>query len=685
MIGAYQVSPMEEKQTLPDIVPMRRGRPIKSELESKGPKPPPSPIRGAVGDPFTALDSTLPSVPNGDLVDGVSCRFPPLDEFSILHDSGSKFAFDLSSEPTAKAPKDIRARVTDALADDAFAQPLAPAKALPNPGVPTLHLDAKLTDVSELSISKASQLPTNQQDLSQRPQMVSTGTMTSPSPPSTIISTRSPRPIFHFPPAEHRSSSQPRRHDADTLAASNLKPDALVNIRPGLRDHRSKSQLSALDVAKSSTSSRPSLEGPRPSMLETHSTINRSKSASSRARPFNVNEDGTRTSQSRETARGERYRTEPHQETYNREYIPSSRNSGPSNGLESSNISSDVEFLRAIEEQDPTKRKVKRSGSGSKHAKRSSMPSLSLSGTKSLLVGRFGDAFRRFETNSGGPSQRGSSPSPKRGDSDLTPIAGSEATDGRSDDGHAIEETEPIPPEVRRELERRRLSQEEKRVADAGAAYRRKFTEKPEGQNPSSEGQRNSRAASIQSKVKSLLDESGRASPLKPDQDYGLYSSNPPVPNPQVQDEPFSRTIPSQSQIQKKPPPSNNALHPSMRSNPPPSEPAQNTYKQQTPVITSSVPSTTDRPFPRPSAPPKPHALRAGNVREDLPPPSKPTTSSLVAGKTQLPYSVSDSTAIPPVGSEDWEKNFSKRYPALAGLEMVETEIDSGGGGRKES
>jgi len=31
--------------------------------------------------------------------------------------------------------------------------------------------------------------------------------------------------------------------------------------------------------------------------------------------------------------------------------------------------------------------------------------------------------------------------------------------------------------------------------------------------------------------------------------------------------------------------------------------------------------------------------------------------------------------------NDDWETHFSKRYPDLAGLEMEETEIDSGASG----
>ena len=112
-------------------------------------------------------------------------------------------------------------------------------------------------------------------------------------------------------------------------------------------------------------------------------------------------------------------------------------------------IDSNVDFLKAIEEEEASKRKEKRLSSGSRHIKRASMPSVSLSGTKSLLAGRFGDAFKRFEANTSGSEQRASSRSPVRGPNDLTPIAGSEATDGRSDDGNDLEDSQEIPPEMR--------------------------------------------------------------------------------------------------------------------------------------------------------------------------------------------------------------------------------------------
>lgn len=408
-------------------------------------------------------------------------------------------------------------------------------------------------------------------------------------------------------------------------------------------------------------------------MLHTNNTINRSKSASSRSRPTGgYDEPKKPVFPSREISREEPPRKEPSQEKYETEYVPPVFNGEPDSSIEASNISSNVDYLRAIEEKDPSRRREKRLSGGSKHIKRSSMPSISLSGTKSLLAGRFGDAFRRFETNAGSPGQRGLCPSPERGESDLTPIAGSEATDGRSDDGDGLEETEPISPEIRRELERRRLSQEEKRVTDAATAYRQKFTEKiDDGRAASGEGPVNSRAASIQSKVKTLLDENGRSSP-KPDREFGRYVSQPPLPKPVVPSDSSSRPVSRQQPAPRKSL-NNAAPQPPVKL----TSVADNALPSHKPhpSSTSSAPPTVDRPFPRPSAPPKPHALRTGNNREE----SFPAKPVALAGKT-LSQPVPDPVA-PAAAREDWETNFSKRYPALSGLEMVETEIDGGGGG----
>jgi AP2-associated kinase len=67
------------------------------------------------------------------------------------------------------------------------------------------------------------------------------------------------------------------------------------------------------------------------------------------------------------------------------------------------------------------------------------------------------------------------------------------------------------------------------------------------------------------------------------------------------------------------------------------------------------------RPAQRPTAPPKPQVLRTG---QGIALPGGSATDGVQAGEAASP-------------NDDWEANFSKRYPSLSGLELVETEIDS--------
>lgn len=693
-VGAFKAPLVEEKQTIPDITPMRRGRPTKPGVDHK-PKPSPSPLRAVANDPFIALDAAPTNPPEALPTDDPSIRFPPLDEFSLLHDSGSKFAFDV--EAKNKPSKNISQRVTDALADEAFAQPKATNRSsLQHPSKPparTPSLEVKPKSIADgTSKSKAVPYPNHQDSTAQRPTMVSTGTMTSPSPPSPTLPNiaNSHRPVFSFPPSSptHRSSSQPRPFDTSEMEAVAFQVDGVVQKRPNFLGHRSKSQILS---EESSKNHQPSLEVRHRSayLSGVDVTVQRSKSANSKARPSSV-QTPSKPNLLRRLSR-EKYKVEEsNQETVNSPLLTSALTGEADDGEEAVKIDSNVDFLKAKEEEDASKRKEKRISSGSRHIKRASMPSVSLSGTKSLLAGRFGEAFRRFETNTGAPDQRDSSHSPVRG-SDLTPIAGSEATDGRSDDGSALEESEEIPPEMRRELERRRLSQEEKRVADAAAAYRQRLAEGGDDGKRRPVGL-NNKAASIQSKVQSLLDESGRASPspTKTASGYGRFTDlSDEQPNRQSQ--PFhpprttSRQIPmqpsegfnSQTRLKSKPvpdmPPTVGPPNPSLSNRPPP---FQNPPHHSAPPI--------EQPFTRPTGPPKPQpkpqTLRTG----DRPPsPAKPP--SLVA-KKPLPSRLQQQQSLPEAASldgadDDWETTFSKRYPDLSGLEMVETEIDSGAGG----
>ena len=695
MVGAFKAPLVEEKQSIPDITPMRRGRPTKAAANHK-PNPSPSPLRAAANDPFIALDAAPTTVPAPLPSDDPSIRFPPLDEFSLLHDSGGKFAFE--PEAKSKPPKDINQRVTDALADDAFAQPKAstqsPTQTLSKPPARTSSLEAKpKSGLDDKSKAKAIQIPKRQDSASQRPAMVSTGTMTSPSPPSPTLQTtaNSNRPVFRFPSSSptHRSSSQPRASDALETEAAPFRTDVVGQKRPNFLGHRSKSQILN---EESSKAHQPSLEVKHPSayLSGVDVTVQRSKSANSKARPSSV-QTPSKPNLLRRLSR-ERYKLEEtNHETVNAPLLTSALTGEADDTEEAIRIDSNVDFLKAMEEEESSKRKEKRMSSGSRHIKRASMPSVSLSGTKSLLAGRFGEAFRRFETNTGAPEQREQSHSPVRGN-DLTPIAGSEATDDRSDDEYAFEESEEIPPEMRRELERRRLSQEEKRVADAAAAYRQRLAEGGDDVKRRPPGL-NNKAASIQSKVQSLLDESGRASPspTKTASGYGRFT-NPSDEQPLRQAQPNHPPRTTSRQIPMQPP---NDLGSQMlpASKPIPGMPLSvgrpnpSLSNRATPLQNSPRHSAppTEMPFTRPTGPPKPQPkpqiLRTG----DRPPsPAKPP--SLLVAKKPLPSRLQQQHSLPETTSldgadEDWEASFSKRYPDLSGLEMVETEIDSGAAG----
>ena len=609
-------------------------------------------MRVISSDPFAALDAT-DATSNVTLFDDVSARFPPLDQFSILHESGNKFAFDQKSpSPAVPQPKDISQRVTEALADDAFAlpvtlntEPLTHSKSVP---ASIDALGSSRPVVSKQLLPKHTRLQQTQTSSSQRANMVSTGTMTSPSPPPP--ESASSRPIFHFPPpSDQRASSHPRTSDQQRVSEGPAEKADLPFHRPSLLDSRSKSQVATLSTIKPSVSSRPSLEGGRSAAINYDDTLSRSRSTNLRSRPVSAHiEPSRRLLHARSPSRGPPLTDALDHKSSDQEWYVSEPAAISSEDAEPAKIESNVEFLRAMEEEDPAKRKEKRSSSGSKHIKRASMPSISLSGTKSLLAGRFGEAFRRFETNTNSSIQRDRSPSVERRGSELTPIAGSEATDGRSDDGQVIEETEETPPEVRRELERRRLSMEERRVAEGAVAYKQRLAE---GGNDGGRGRSDgTRAALIQNKVQALLVENGKSSPTKTAEGYGRFTDMQKKVDETRATEPpplFIRSIPTHA-------PSQGDI--------------SSIHHQDIPTSTSSAPPN-ERAFPRPSAPPKPQALRTGGRGE----PYGSIPAKVLPAGARLTKDVEASNNN---DNEDWETDFSKRYPSLSGIKMVETRID---------
>ncbi|CAK4028885.1 related to serine threonine kinase ARK1 [Lecanosticta acicola] len=701
-IGLQKTTPQVQVQALPDIAPMRRGRPTAPTSQAPtAAKPAPSPSRG---DPFAALDSKNYDIRAG-AVDELSKRFPSLDEFSIAHEGG-KFPFSTTDPPLASPPpnatpeprESISERVSQALADEVFASKSPPAAATSRPKPQEVHQPQSRTrsppkpttaTVRDLK-QNFGQQPTVHQPLPVRPSVQYKSTATGSSPP--LISPKklpevSNRRIWRVPD-QSRSDSQPRPTEAAQAAASSLQPSLPPSHRPALQNaHRSKSHIATLGVSQASTSSRPSLEGGRPSANDVgNASISRTKSLNNRSRPASMyvssNMDFLRDQEQSRKRPSMEIRRPSRQPSQGREPEP-----------EDNPITDDIDFLRRTEESDVDRRKSMKEAMkihGSHHRKRSSLDALR-SGAKGMLSGRFGDAFKRFEQNQPDEGRHLDTGllTPEARDHDdepqlLSPISGSEATLSRHSEGEsAIDETEDLPPDVRRELERRRLSQEEKRVADAAAAYRARVATQGTGSV-----QAPTRASTIQRRVQSLLDE-GRQSPQpkKTAEDYGK--------NTDLQDEearPVTlSTAPATSGnrppvLARKP-----MMNMEMSNNPYPKTRPQ---RPESPAANmpppASVPSDA-APLQRvtsrlgPSAPPKPKALRTGG--NPWPPPQSPNTDNPQPKPAGLAALLAkDLEGVPDypprdssnrvVSREDDLDSFSKRYPSLSGIEMVETEIN---------
>ena len=629
-VGAMLSPPTQEKPpSIPDIAPMRRGRPTKPVSHHGSAKPSPSPLRIIdSSDPFSALDGgkALPA-------DDLSLRFPTLDQFSLLTDKRQKFEFDPTSDEKKPAKDDSRLseRVTNALADEAFGR--APSPRIPKPSKTAPPSSTAVQTVLERkrsvekNLDRAGLYTMIPSSLPQKSPMTATATIASPSPQTSFTAPSLNKPIHRFPPskASQRPTSEPwddeRSRATSSLAVSGSRLAHLLDLDASQYQH-------APDRApKSPASSRPSLEGSRPSMLDLEeNTLTRSRSANVRIRPASVNIGSRLDNPS--------VRRHPHEKAADNDLESATIESD-------TNIASDVDFLRAKEEEERSWKHHKRLSSGSRHGKRSSLPSISLSGTKNLLAGRFGDAFRKFEGGAHSSRQQSQSPSPSTDHiTSLTPIAGSVATD-LSDDRHDLDEIEDVSPEMRRELEKRKLEAEERRVETAAAEYRKRVAEGVGG------GRRERpRASSIQNKVQSLLKENERPA-TKTAAGYGRFTDlgngsqaknfeNPPpvqVPKASATKRIGERGLNSISVL-------------------------ESAVTSQSNYPLAQVPQRSGQ---RPTAPPKPQVLRTG---QGLGLSGDAANDGVLAGEAVSP-------------TDDWETDFSKRYPSLSGLELVETEIDS--------
>ncbi|KAI0879251.1 hypothetical protein GGS24DRAFT_440118 [Hypoxylon argillaceum] len=688
-VGAvYSPPPQQQAQALPEITPMRRGRPTTSNHAV----PSQAPTKITSGDPFAALDAKSGAKLESD---ELSSRFPTLDQFSLLHDHGSNFDFDsptspqaLSNAPTAQLDR----RAAEPLVDDAFAAPptksspvseghgkttdpghvqsaaatadlLRPSPPLGPPHKPTSGPPRQVAEKSKAStiisnnpeLQAISSTPAqSKHEAPSKPTMVSTGTMTGP----LDMQIREYPPIHRFPPADpHRSTSLPRQQDAPTSSQTRLDIHQTSRPSPSPRIPPAQSQ-SALTGHASST--RPSLEVGRPS-AEYLEPLVRSSSSTSRSRPASMYLESSIDYLREREAAIKPSRTPGHLSPK----IHPKASSPILEPQEESTIESNVEFLRTMEDYDGRKR-----DRGTKqHSKRSSLSSLS--GTKNILAGKFGDAFKRFEGNPSGSSVRTPSPLKDRESYNLTPIAGSEATDGRSDDGHFLAETE-LSPEMRRELEAQSLADEERRVEAAAAEYKQKIAARESGDLDPTPLPRSiggvSRATSIQNRVQNLLEESHKSSQQvqRTASGYGKFS-----------DEAAARSR-EEKELPELPARPAGTIH-----GPPPKPPTSSSEALARARSSGQGHSSVSRLVPpnKPNPAPKPthlNNLPTGGRRSPTKqfPPShafRASSDQLVGvglpGRPAIDMSFQE--------KEDYIQDFSKRFPSLSSIEMVERDIDA--------
>ncbi|PKS06807.1 hypothetical protein jhhlp_006882 [Lomentospora prolificans] len=656
VVGATFSPPVQQQQAIPEVVPMRRGRPPpaaapapQQQQQQQPPrqqqKPNASPQR-VNGDPFAALDSKKVT----GSADELSSRFPTLDQFDLFHAKGMKFDFDSPPSP-AQGSDDLRDRVSEKLADEAFAIPRgSPPKAadVPKPAAstppvvqsqprpPSVVVSSKKpssTPLKPVEMSRAQAIITSNPELqaisAKTSNYVSTGTMTTP--PRDDSAQRTGPQIYRFPPSDQKGPVSGLMEVNSTQQSWN-RPDDTSSTATRPVEH----------MRQPSNSSRPSLEGGRPPADLLDISEAHRGALGERQRPSSTHlESNLDFLREREAAKSQN-------SLHQRLPSLSKTSSAPSAPVvNNANIESNVDFLRSMENDDKKKDRT------SKQSKHRSIPSLS---GKHIIASKFGDAFKRFESNTPPqqpPPARTPSPSGSSQRSALTPIAGSGGTDGRSYDAGLLNmQEENITPEMRREAERLRLEEEERRVEAAAAEYRQRVTNKEAPTPlPKSIGGY-SRAVSIQNRVQSLLQEEQKSSTnvQRTAQGYGHYSD----------------TAAAQSRLDKQLPEL-------------PRKPVGSKPRVQTPSASGNLTSVPIR--AKPAIGPKPVAPRKPIHLNNIPTggrPASPPKPAIYHQSHQPPSGFSPD--MTQAQKEDYISDFSKRFPSLGALEMVEGDVGTEAG-----
>ncbi|RVD80611.1 uncharacterized protein DFL_008505 [Arthrobotrys flagrans] len=618
------------KDELPQIQQMRRGRPPRPNAEPNQ-RPNTSTSRGPgpkiTKDPFAALDPS-------NAEDELSARFPSVESFSILHDQGARFDFGGSPPESPSINKGesgtLSERVMKKLADQAFDDmpPIAATKSQP-----------LLTGSNDMASSFASQEARKVQTgatetPSNKPIMVSQGTMTSPA------STPSPHP------SRNNDRFQSRFGEQQSGSISATPTSNSGYMRPPLGEPSRSVSTSPYSPANLA---RRSFEPPRPV-----STIGSRPAPTGKARP-----KSTHIESNLDFLRdlGSSSRSKPSQPPK----LENNTTGRSTSSAVSEHIESSVDFLRMLQQESdaskggkPDKRLPTATPSSNKHKK---TPSITLVGTKNMLAGRFGEAFRRFEA--GPDSKKSGKTSPHTSEFPSDDYIGQQFSDLQ------VSSSE-IPAEIRREMEKRQLQEEERRVEAAAAAYKQSVAEKGTGVRPP-----RPRAGSIQRKVHALLNEEEKAYAPRTAEGYGRYT-DATAPKPH---EALEKELQGLSMAE--------SMQPSTDSEPPSVKSLVNRYArpgtEPQSGLNTAAPATQGNPGTRPSAPrqlpprpgPKPDKFR--KLPPSEPRPQIPADYGYGLGLTRSEVNespIQDVSSSNLGGRDDELLEFRKRYPSLSGMEF---------------
>lgn len=654
---------------------MRRGRvaaaaPAQAAPTKAAPAEPAPAQRVTSGDPFAALDAKTARKAEAD---EISSRFPSLDQFSLLHDSGSKFEFGAPTMSPQQQSSDRTQSLTEHLADESFSPaqkplPTIPPAARPHsaalpktgptvrpaPSEPSLSKVPSAPSTSKSDVSLAQTIISSNPDLraissKNTSRYVSTGTMTSPDLPANQVSNVLPA----------RVSSRVSSIQAQTV------PEGRRSVEP--KPSISRASTLQSDLIRIDSSPRLSVDGSRPSLDATVGAA-RNNLPASRPRPVSTNLEGSSLDYLREKEQSRPQSRVSPNPVWSPPPQPSPSRS-PLPGAESTKDNSDLDYLRSYEEREAQNEEMELRGN------RQSVDSFPEG--KSNLIGKFGDAFKRFENNTPATTARTPSPLKEFERRDLGPIEGPTIDDGRADIGVAEDEEE-LSPEKRRELERQQLLDEEARVAKAQAEYRTRVATNVSGSSGPRTSQPAPRSFNIQNRVQSLLSDEGRAAPVqRTAEGYGKYSdaayraAKPEKPAPSIPRKPVVGSKPRMDF----PPHRKDSVPTSVSS-----EPAR-----YTPPATATTSYPPKPAVNRPTAPKKPvhlNSLPTGGQSSPVKalkpvrptPPEEQLIAFDVPGQPTLEMTAAE--------KDSYLEDFSKRFPSLSSIEMVERDIPSEGPGR---